>query len=368
MQVTAERDPLHDGLQAVARVLSTRTTLPSLGGIMIVAEGGEVRARATDGELAVTVAIDAEADGDGRLLLPGRLLADLTRSLPQGTVKLSERRESGDVELTAGTARIHLRILDSDDFPTLPEPEGEPLRMPAAALADTVERVARAASRDEVRPILTGILVSVEGSTLTMVATDSYRLSVKRTELERGVEPGFEANVPARAMRELARLVSQNGTEEVEISLPGNQIVFRAGRAILSSRLIDGQFPSYRQLLPDAFDHDVRFRREDLLEVSKRVKFMAQRNAPLKLAFKEGEVTIAAETPEIGDAAESMPCNFTGEEMEIAFNPQFFIEGVESVESDELILRLTSPLRPGLLQPAGSEDFSYLVMPIRLNV
>ncbi len=368
MQLKAERDPLLDALQTAARALSTRTTLPSLGGIMLLAENGRAIARATDGELAVTVDLEAEVDGDGRLLLPGRLLADVARSLPQGPVTLAERRAEHDVELTAGTARFHLRQLDAEDFPPLPVLADDALTMPAPALAETVDRVARAASRDEVRPILTGIMVSVEESTLTMVATDSYRLSVKRTELEGGVPGPFEANVPARAMRELARIVSQNGVEEVQISLPGNQVVFGAGKVQLSSRLIEGQFPNYRQLLPDAFDHDVRLPRSELLDVTRRIRYLAQRNAPLKLAFAPGEVTVAAETPEIGDASESMPCAFEGEPMEIAFNPQFFIEGIESVETEELVLRLTSPLRPGLLQAAGSEDFSYLVMPIRLTV
>ena len=323
MQLKAERDPLLDGLQTAARALSTRTTLPSLGGIMLVSAGGKAIARATDGELAVSVELDAEVDGDGEILLPGRLLADVSRALPQGTVTLGERKDKGDVELTAGTANFHLRLLDPEDFPRLPEPEGELLKMPAGALAETVEGAAPKA---------------------------------------------FEANVPARAMRELARVVAQNGVEEVEIALPGNQIVFRAGNVTMSSRLIEGQFPSYRQLLPDAFDHDVRLPQSELLDVTRRIRYLAQRNAPLKLAFEEGQLTVAAETPESGDASESMPCAFSGEAMEIAFNPQFFIEGIESVETEELVLRLTSPLRPGLLQPAGSEDFSYLVMPIRLNV
>ena len=368
MQLKAERDPLLDGLQTAARALSTRTTLPSLGGVMLVGAGGKAVARATDGELAISVELEAEVDGDGEILLPGMLLTNVARALPPGTVTLTERREQRDVELTAGTANFHLRLLDPEDFPRLPEASGELLRMPAAALAETVERVARAASRDEVRPILTGILVSVEGSTLTMVATDSYRLSVKRTDLEGDAPSEFEANVPARAMRELARVVAQHGVGEVEIALPGNQIVFRAGAVTMSSRLIEGQFPNYRQLLPDAFDHDVRLPRSELLDVTRRVRHLAQRNAPLKLAFAEGELTVAAETPEIGDASESMPCAFSGEAMEIAFNPAYFIEGIESVEGEELVLRLTSPLRPGLLQAAGSDDFSYLVMPIRLNV
>lgn len=367
MNLKADRDSLLDALLATSRAVSTRSTLPSLGGILLETDGGTALARATDMELGLTVEIEAETDGAGSLLLPGRLLTDVARALPPGPVTLSERRDKGDVELTAGTARFHLRLLPTDDFPRLPGFDGEPIRMPAGALAETVERVARAASRDEVRPILTGILVSVEDDQLTMVATDSYRLSVKHTQLEAG-STALEANVPARALRELARIVTQSGVEEVEIALPGNQIVFRAGRYLLSSRLIDGQFPSYRQLLPDAFDHDVRLPRSELLDVTRRIRHLAQRNAPLKLAFATGELTVSAETPEIGDASESMPCAFEGEALEIAFNPQFFIEGVESIETEELVLRLTSPLRPGLLQEAGDTDFSYLVMPIRLNV
>jgi DNA polymerase-3 subunit beta len=368
MKITVDRDPLLDALQAAARALSTRSTLPSLGGILLTVENGSATARATDMDLGLTVEIDANVEGEGTILLPGRLLTDVVRSLPPGPVTIAERSAERDVELTAGTASFHLKVLSTDDFPRMPEFEGESIRMPAGALAETVERVARAASRDEVRPILTGILVSVEGSTLTMVATDSYRLSVKHTRLDQALSQPLEANVPARAMRELARIVGQVDADEVEITLPGNQIVFRAGPYVLSSRLIEGQFPNYRQLLPDSFDHEVRLPTKELLQVAKRIGQLAQRNAPLRLGFSEGELTVSAETPELGDARESMPCAFEGEELVIAFNPQFFVEGIESIEGDDLVLRLTSPLRPGLLQQAGDEDFSYLAMPIRLNV
>ncbi len=368
MKITADRDSLLNTLQAAARALSTRSTLPSLGGILITLEDDQALVRATDTELGLTIELDAELEGEGAILLPGRLLTDLARALPPGPVVIADRPEERDVELTAGTARFHLRLLAADDFPRLPAFEGEALKIPAVALAETVERVARAASRDEVRPILTGILVSVEDTKLTMVATDSYRLAVKHTELGAAPAQPFEANVPARAMRELARIIEGTGVEEVEIALPGSQIVFRAGSYVVSSRLIDGQFPSYRQLLPDSFDHEVRLPKGELLGVTGRIRHLAQRNAPLRLGFTSGELTVSAETPEIGDARESMPCDFEGEELVIAFNPQFLIEGIESIETEELVLRLTSPLRPGLLQQAGDEEFSYLAMPIRLNV
>jgi DNA polymerase III subunit beta len=218
------------------------------------------------------------------------------------------------------------------------------------------------------RPVLTGVLVSASASEMTMVATDSYRLAVKRTELESPIGGELEANIPARALRELGRIVSTDGVESVSVSLLRNQAVFRTGDIILNTRLIEGQFPNFRQLLPESYEHDVRLPRPELLDVTRRVSQLAQRNAPLRLSFAPGELKVAASTPDVGDAEETMPAAFEGEPLEIGFNPDFLREGIESVEGDEVLLRLISPLRPGLLQPVDNEDFRYLVMPIRLNV
>jgi DNA polymerase-3 subunit beta len=369
MKLSLSRDNLFAALQIVSRAVSTRATLPSLGGIQLEATDGGLTLRATDMELGLTMTIDeVEIESPGTVLLPGRLLGDVVRSLPTGDVTLALRPEPRDVEITASAARFHLRTLSAEDFPRLPELAEDAATLPATPLAETIDRVARAASRDEVRPILTGVLFQAEGSTLTMVATDSYRLSVKHTELESPLAATIEANVPARALRELARIIGQGGAEEVALSLARNQAVFRAGGVVLSSRLIEGQFPSWRQLIPESFEHEVRLPREELLEVARRISQLAQRNAPLRFAFAEGELTIAAETPEVGDASESIPAPYSGEALEIAFNPQFVVEGIESVDGEELVIKLSSPLRPGLLEPIGREDFSYLVMPIRLNV
>jgi DNA polymerase III subunit beta len=369
MKLSTSRDSLFSGLQLVGRAVSTRATLPSLGGIQFTAQDGSLTLRATDAELGLSVTVpDVTIETEGTVLLPGRLIADVVRSLPAGPTTLALRPEERDVELVAGGARFHLRTLPAEDFPRFPELAAERVTLPARPLAETIDRVARAASRDEVRPILTGVLFQAEGTTLTMVATDSYRLSVKHTELEASLPEGVEANVPARALRELARIITQEGPDDVAMSLARNQAVFLAGSVVLFSRLIEGQFPSWRQLIPESFEHEVRLPRDELLEVARRIGHLAQRNAPLRLAFAEGELTIVAETPEVGDASEGMPAPYSGEPLEIAFNPQFLIEGLESVESDELVVKLSSPLRPGLLEPIDREDFSYLVMPIRLNV
>jgi DNA polymerase-3 subunit beta len=369
MKLSISRDTLLGAVQVVGRAVSSRATLPSLGGVKFTATAGELALAATDTELGLSMAIsDVSVETEGTVLLPGRLLGDVVRNLPGGEVTMALRAEERDVELTAASARFHLRTLPAEDFPRLPELEGEAAKLPAAPLAETIDRVARAASRDEVRPILTGVLLQAEGGKLTMVATDSYRLSVKHTELERPLPEPIEANVPARALRELARIIAQEEPEDVSISLARNHAILQAGSVVLFSRLIEGQFPSWRQLIPESFDHEVRLPRPELVEVARRVSQLAQRNAPLRFAFAEGELTVAAETPEVGDASEALPAPYSGEPLEIAFNPQFLIEGLESVEGDELAIKLSSPLRPGLLQPVGREDFSYLVMPIRLNV
>jgi DNA polymerase III subunit beta len=369
MKLSISRDTFLAALQVVGRAVSSRSTLPSLSGVRLATTTDELTLAATDTELGLTMSVaEVAIETEGTLLLPGRLLGDVVRSLPSGEVTLALRSEQRDVELTAGSARFHLRTLAAEDFPRLPESAGEAAKLPAGPLAETIDRVARAASRDEVRPILTGVLVQAEGTTLTMVATDSYRLSVKHTQLEQALPDSIEANVPARALRELARIVAQEGPDDVSISLARNQAVFQAGSVVLFSRLIEGQFPSWRQLIPESFEHEVRLPREELLEVARRISQLAQRNAPLRFAFAEGELTLAAETPDVGDASEALPAPYSGEPLEIAFNPQFLIEGLESVDGDELAIKLSSPLRPGLLQPVGREDFSYLVMPIRLNV
>jgi DNA polymerase III subunit beta len=368
LKLTIKRDELVAKLSIVSRAVSTRAATQSLSGILVSAAPDGVSLCATDLEMGLKTKLEAEADGSGSVLLPGRLLAELSRSLGESVVELELRESERDVEIRSGSSSFHLRVLPSEDFPTFPEEEGEPLTIPAPALAATVELVARAASRDDMRPVLTGVFVSASGAEMTMVATDSYRLAVKRTELQGGIGGELEANIPAKALRELGRIVSADGVESVSVALLRNQAVFRAGGIVLNTRLIEGQFPNFRQLLPESYEHDVRLPRPELLEVTRRVSQLAQRNAPLRLSFAPGELTVAASTPDVGDAEETMPAAFEGEPLEIGFNPEFLREGIESVEGDEILLRLISPLRPGLLQPVDNEDFRYLVMPIRLNV
>jgi DNA polymerase III subunit beta len=358
-------------LQTVSRVASTRSAVQALSGVQIAAGGdgnGSVELRATDMEVGLRVPLEANVERSGTVVLPARLLLDVVRTLRSGEVSLELRPTEQDVEIVGGTARFHIRTLRTEDFPPLPEPGGDQVvAMPAAAFVDTIARVSRSASRDETRPILTGILVSASADELRMVATDSYRLSVKETRLEAPLEGGFEANVPARALEELGRLV-RDDVEEIRIGVRSNQVVFEVGGVALSSRLIDGQFPNYRQLLPEAYEHELTVSREEFLEVVRRISLMAQKNAPLRLSFTEGEVKVSAQTPDVGEASEPLPIPFAGEPFEIGFNPDFLTVGLESAGADEVVLKLISSLRPGLLESADASGFLYLIMPIRLNV
>jgi DNA polymerase-3 subunit beta len=174
--------------------------------------------------------------------------------------------------------------------------------------------------------------------------------------------------VPARALQELARIAGHSEDEAVSVSVRQNQVVFQLGEVILSSRLIDGQFPNYRQLLPESFEHELRISGAELRDVVRRISLLAQKNAPLRLAFTPGELTVSAQTPDVGEAQESLPVAFQGESLEIGFNPEFLRDGLDAIEDGDVVLKLISPLRPGLIEAGDGSGFLYLIMPIRLNV
>jgi DNA polymerase-3 subunit beta len=370
MKLSLSTSELLTQLQTVTRVASSRSAVQALSGVMIaVNDAGAAELRATDMEIGLSVPLTAEVVSPGAAVLPARLLLDVARSLSGDGVTMELRPAEQDVELISGASTFHLRTLRAEDFPALPAPNSETrVALPTGAFVETVSRVARSASRDETRPVLTGILMSASGQELRMVATDSYRLSVKETSLATPLQGTLEANVPARALQELVRIAQGAPDADLAVSVSQNQVIFELGDIVLSSRLIDGQFPNYRQLLPETVDHELRLASAELTEVVRRISLLAQKNAPLRLSFSEGTLTVSAQTPEIGGASESIPVPFHGEAFEIGFNPEFLRDGLESVESQELVMKLISPLRPGLIESPDSGDFVYLIMPIRLNV
>src|SRR6266540_3788563 len=326
MKLTCSREGFVARLGVVSRAVSTRGSVQILAGVLLRATGGVLQLAATDMELSLRTSLDADVEGEGAVVVPGRLLVDLARLLPDAEVQLEHRAEEGVLNVVCGTASYRLHTYNAEDFPRLPEiDDSQIFTVDAEALLETVAQVSRSASRDESRPVLTGILARFEPGKLVMAATDSYRLAVKETDLA-GSTQELEAIIPARALTELARVVG--AATQLELGVQENQVAFRT-------------------------------------DVVRRVSVMAQRNSPLRLRFSEGELQVSAQTQDVGEAKEALPAPFTGDTLEIGFNPEFLRDGIESVQSGEVQLKLISPLRPGLIQGEG-DDYSYLIMPIRL--
>jgi DNA polymerase-3 subunit beta len=363
MKVLCRRDELSQKLAVASRAVSMRASVQILSGVLLRAEAGRLHLAATDMELSLRSSLEAQVDGDGAVVVPGRLLVDLVRLLPAEEVAIEHRADEGVVHITSGASNASLHTYAAEDFPRLPDLDAVgTFTIARDALLDTVARVSRSASRDESRPVLTGILVRFEAGRLVMAATDSYRLSVKETVLEGGL-PELEAIIPARALAELGRVAQ--ASDSLEVGVHENQVVFVASDIWLTSRRIDGQFPNYRQLLPESFEHEVPLPRSELLDTVRRVGVVVQRTSPIQLRFREGELTVFARTQDVGEAKESIPAQFAGEPMEIGFNAEFLREGIESISADELRLKLISPLRPAVIE-GGADDPTYLIMPIRL--
>jgi DNA polymerase-3 subunit beta len=374
MRAVCNTETFSRKLQLVSRGVSARSTIQLLGGILLEAEGETLKLSATDMEISIQTSSPAEIEEKGRVIIPARIFNDIVRSLPGGQFTLEHDGSEGTVRLAAGENEYRIRTYAADDYPQLPEfaQEGT-FRMPGESLVETVEKVSRSYSRDETRPVLTGILISFEDSRVRMVTTDSYRLSIKETELATTPFEGTrEAIIPARAMQEVSRIFSGSDEDDVEVSLSENQALFRIGDVVFGTRLIDGNFPEYRRLLPSGFERKIAVSREKLIDTLRRVNLFAARQTPpvpVSLSFSEGAVEVIVRNGEVGDAHERLEAS-SEDEFLISFNPSYLLDGVSAIDSDEVVFKLNEALKPGLIVPQsnGDEaepDFLYLIMPMR---
>ncbi len=375
MRAVCNTETFSKKLALVSRGVSSRSTIQLLGGILLEASGEVVRLAATDMEISVQTSSPAEVEEEGRVVIPARIFNDIVRSLPGGRFSLEHDSSAGTVRLAAGENEYRIRAYAADDFPQLPEFEAESaFKMSGELLVETVEKVARSYSRDETRPVLTGILISFEDSRVRMVTTDSYRLSIKETELATtAFEGSREAIIPARAMQEVSRIFSGSDEEEVEVSLSENQALFRVGDVLFGTRLIDGNFPEYRRLLPTTFEREISVSREELMGTLRRVNLFAQRQTPpvpVSLSFSEGAVEVIVRNGEVGEAHERLQAT-SEDDFLISFNPGYLLDGVSAVDTEKVVFKLNEALKPGLIVPgenggtAEEPDFLYLIMPMR---
>ncbi len=369
MKFTCDRSLLVDKLAILARGVSTRSALPVLSGILLRAGEGRLDLYATDMELSVKANLAVDVEREGELVIPARLFSDIVRNMPDDNVVV----EAGEtvLKVRAGRAEFALNAWPAGDFPHTSSFDMTGFfTVGREPFTETLGKVGRAASHDETRPILTGVLMTILGDTLKMVATDSYRLAVKETKLGHSLSEEVQAIVPVKALHEVSRLATAMGPGEVEVAITENQALFRlsgsGGDVWIASRLIDGQFPNYRQLIPDTFDRELTLPRDAFMAAARRVSLLAQKSIPLRLSFSEGTLTMKALTQDVGQAEEMLDVAYSGEPFEIGFSPAYLIEGIDAVDDAAVRMRFTTPLRPGLIDGGGS-DFVYLIMPIRLN-
>jgi DNA polymerase III subunit beta len=371
VELVAERAEFADAVSWATRTVGARVTLPALSGVLLEAADGKLTCRATDLEVAAEIRIPVRIEQPGRVLLPGRLLSQLVAKFPDAPVHV--KGEPDRVEISCGRATFHVRGMPVDDFPALPEPAEDAVQgvVKADAFARLVSQVARAASSDEARPVLTGVQLEAAGGQLTAAATDSYRLAVRSLTWDESVEG--TALVPARALQEAAKAASDAGGA-VTVVLEAGQVSFLFGDRRLTTRLIEGSFPNYRALLPDAHETSVVVERAALVEALQRVAVVAmgQANTPISLTFGDGSVDLQAGSQEVGDAAEALPAEIDGEGLTIAFNPGFLLAGLEATGTDRIRIELRDGLKPAVLRPHvdgddTTDDFTYLLMPMRVS-
>lgn len=366
MRLSIARSELLDSLSIVSKGMSARSTLPILSGILVSAADGNLIMQATDLEVSVRHSAPSLVEEDGQTVVPGKLLSDIVRSLPEAAVSLETDGDTMIVRCQQSSFTV--KTLNPGDFPKFPEIEiSASVELPSSILSSMAKKVSKAVSRDETRAILTGILFVIDGHTMRMVATDSYRLAVAETLLETADSNDMEIVVPGRALEEATRLAT--GADKVVLGTSENQVVFSFGETTFVTRRIEGTFPNYKQLIPAQTETVVTVQTDEFLSAVKRVSLLAMHNTPLKVSVlaEDQTLSLAATTQDVGDASEDLMVKVEGNDVEIAFNHAFLVDGLNSVPTETVDLEVQSALKPGLLRATGEENFLYLLMPVRLG-
>ncbi len=377
MELRVERDALADAVVWTARSLPARPPMQVLLGLLLETTGQGLSVSGFDYEVSSQMTVDVTAAEPGRVLVPGRLLADIVRSLPAQPVDL--RLEGTRVVLTCGAARFTLPTLPVEDYPALPSMPTTAGSLESDVFGAAVAQVALAAGRDDTLPVLTGVRIEIEGEQLTLAATDRYRLAV-RTLPWRPEQADMSATalVPARTLAETAKALTSGPEVLLALSTGGageGMIGFEGGGRSTTSRLLEGEFPKYRSLLPSESSAIAEVPTGPLGEAVKRVALVAARNAPVRLTFSAEGVVLEAGGQDDAQASERLECGWEGDEMSIAFNPQYLLDGLGAVDSDTTTLSFTGPTRPAVLtgkrhdagESTSSADYRYLLMPVRLS-
>jgi DNA polymerase III subunit beta len=364
MIVTCDKEKLNSLVQTALRGVSSRVTMPILSGLLINAEMDRLVISSTDLEMSIRAEAEAVVSESGSTVVSGRLLGDIVKNMSKGELSV----ETGNKYLTLKTSGGEYRIREMmpEDFPQIPQWEGEAvLKAAGGELLLAIQQTSRASSSDEKRPVLTGTLVEkdVKKGAIKLISTDSYRLSWKDVDTSGLVERWEDCIIPTKALNEVARLAG-SVEDEIEMKMQEKQLMFKLGDLVVSSRLIEGQFPNYRQLIPKGEKTSVKVGKEELLSVIKRALIFGHN---IKLGVFDDHISVRTETPEVGDSREETAAEIEGEEMEIGFNGAYLLDGASSVESERVEIKLDDPQKPALIKNEDNDKYNYILMPVRLR-
>src|SRR5215813_3408470 len=364
MKFSVAKEKLLEGLQQVQNVVSTRTTLPILSNVLLQAHGEGIHLTTTDLDVGVRGSCEADVEKEGATTLPARRLFNIVRELPSSDIQIDVNGKNA-ASIRSGQSFFKILGLPEEEFPPLPKFEGaKVVTIRQKDLRDGLRKTSYAISTDETRYVLNGILFSFKDNKLTLVATDGRRLALVDLELEFPRSQELDIIVPTKAVTELQRLVREEG--DAKISIGENQIALELNRTLLVSKLIEGNYPNFRQVIPPEAKERITLERETFLTAVRRVSLLAsEKSNSVKLIFSKGNIDIVANTPEVGEAKESLPVMYKGREFSIAFNPEFLMAPLRNLSTDEVYLDLIDEMSPGVIKIAG--PFLYVLMPMRLN-
>ena len=365
MKIQIERDTFLEALNSASRAVTTRAgTLPVLSGVQIVVGLNEMTITGSDLDITVRVNVMAHTQGEGSVVLSAKLISEIVRSLEAGTISM-EIKENLAI-LTSNRSSFNLRTLNAEEYPKLNELKGESVTVKASEFADGLGQVIVAASKDEARPILCGVLLSATEPGLGFVATDSYRLAMRDVEGLSMLKAGTNVLVPAKGLTEVQRLLSSS---DVEVILGEREVSFSVDNTTITMRLIEGEYPNYEQLIPKGYPNRVTISSDIFADAIKRVRLVAQdRNSqPVRLSIKTDGVELKQVAQEIGEASEFIDAKCEGDELEVAFNSEYLLDGLNACGTDEVLIETLDPLKPATLHGVDQEGYTYLLMPVRVN-
>jgi len=369
MKLTISKEQMIQGLQAVQNIVSTRTTLPVLSNVLLRAEANRLDLTATDLDVSISSAVEASVEKPGAVTLPAKKLFGIVRELPAQQIEL-EVDEKNTCRIVAGASYYKINGLAAEEFPPLPKfAENRKITLPQDKLKSLLRKTSFAISTDESRFVLNGIFMSLKDHKVTLVATDGRRLAMAEEEVDLPPNSQGECIVPSKAINEMNRLL---GTQnDVEIKFTDNQVAFTLQGAngfstLIISKLIDGNYPNYRQVIPAESKERIPLGREELLQALRRAEIMtSEKSNSVKMSFVKNKLEITANTPEVGEARESIAVNYKGNDVAIAFNPTYLMDPLKALDNDEIYLELNDELSPGVVKING--PFLYVLMPMRMS-